>query len=113
MDLALTNTTEGDRTVVQVRGEIDVFTAPQLRAYLEDLVRTGRHRLVVDMEHVEFIDSTGLSALVNVLKLVRTYDGSLRLVCTHERIIRLFRITVLPKAFPIHDTVAEALAARD
>ena len=113
MDLALSNTTEGDRTVVQVRGEIDVFTAPELRSYLEDLVRTGRHRLIVDMEHVEFIDSTGLSALVNVLKLVRTYDGSLRLVCTHERIIRLFRITVLPKAFPIHDTVAEALAARD
>jgi anti-sigma B factor antagonist len=113
VDLALTNFSEGDRTVVQVRGEIDVFTAPDLRGYLVELVGFGHRHLIIDMEHVEFIDSTGLSVLVNVLKLVRTYDGSVRLVCTHERIIRLFRITVLPKAFPIHDTVAEAVVARD
>lgn len=113
MDLALTTLTQGDRTLVRVRGEIDLFSAPELRDSLVDLVRTGHHHLIIDMEDVEFIDSTGLGVLVNVLKRVRIHDGSLRLVCTHERIISLFRITVLPKAFPIHDTVAEAMAATD
>lgn len=113
MDLALTTLTEGDSTVVRIQGEIDLYTAPKLRDYLVELVRSGHHNLIIDMEHVEFIDSTGLGVLVNLLKRIRIYDGSLRLVCTHERIIKLFRITVLPKAFPIHDTVAEAVAATD
>jgi anti-sigma B factor antagonist len=113
VDLALTTLTEGDSTVVRIQGEIDLYTAPELRDYLVDLVRSGHHHVIVDMEDVEFIDSTGLSVLVNLLKRIRTHDGSLRLVCTHERITRLFRITVLPKAFPIHDTVAEAVAATD
>ena len=54
------------------------------------------------MENVEFLDSTGLGVLVGGLKRVRAHDGSLRLVCTQERILKIFRITGLTKVFPIH-----------
>jgi anti-sigma B factor antagonist len=111
VDLSLTTRDEGDRTVVAVGGEIDVYTAPKLREQLVDLVNAGRYHLVVDMEGVEFLDSTGLGVLVGGLKRVRAHDGSLRLVCTQERILKIFRITGLTKVFPIHDTVAEALTA--
>jgi anti-sigma B factor antagonist len=113
VDLSLTTRQEGDHTVVVVGGEIDVYTAPKLREQLIDLVSAGSYHLVVDMEGVEFLDSTGLGVLVGGLKRVRAHDGSLRLVCTQERILKIFRITGLTKVFPIHASVEEALAATD
>ena len=110
MDLSLSTRTEGDHTVVEVGGEIDVYTAPKLREQLVDLVDDGQYHLVVDMERVEFLDSTGLGVLVGGLKRVRAHDGSLRLVCTQERILKIFRITGLTKVFPIHASVDEAVA---
>lgn len=111
MDLSVTSREQGGRTVVEVSGEIDVYTAPVLRERLNDLVGEGRHHLVVDMEKVDFLDSTGLGVLVGGLKRVRSHDGSLHLVCTQEKILKVFRITGLTKVFPIHDTVEEAVAA--
>ena len=113
MDLSLATRTEGDRTVVEVGGEIDVYTAPKLREQLVDLVAAGNYHLIVDMEKVDFLDSTGLGVLVGGLKRVRAHDGSLHLVCTQERILKIFRITGLTKVFPIHATVEEAAAATD
>jgi anti-sigma B factor antagonist len=111
VDLSLSTRTEGNKTIVTVAGEIDVYTAPKLREALIDLVSSGNYHLVVDMEGVEFLDSTGLGVLVGGLKRVRAHDGSLRLVCTEERILKIFRITGLTKVFPIHATVEEAVAA--
>jgi anti-sigma B factor antagonist len=113
VDLSLSTRTEGDRTVVVVGGEIDVYTAPKLREQLIDLVSAGNYHIVVDMENVEFLDSTGLGVLVGGLKRVRAHDGSLRLVCTQERILKIFRITGLTKVFPIHASVDEAVSATD
>jgi anti-sigma B factor antagonist len=113
VDLSLSTRTEGDATVVVVGGEIDVYTAPKLREQLIDLVSSGNYHLVVDMEGVDFLDSTGLGVLVGGLKRVRAHDGSLRLVCSQERILKIFRITGLTKVFPIHTSVEEALSATD
>ena len=113
VDLSLSTRSEGDRTVVEVGGEIDVYTAPRLREQLVDLVADGKYHLIVDMERVDFLDSTGLGVLVGGLKRVRAHDGSLRLVCTQERILKIFRITGLTKVFPIHSSIDEAVNATD
>jgi anti-sigma B factor antagonist len=113
VDLSLSTRSEGDRTVVEVGGEIDVYTAPRLREQLVDLVADGKYHLIVDMERVDFLDSTGLGVLVGGLKRVRAHDGSLRLVCTQERILKIFRITGLTKVFPIHASVEEAVSATE
>ncbi|MQA97243.1 MAG: anti-sigma factor antagonist [Streptosporangiales bacterium] len=112
MDLKLDHYTEGDCEIVAVEGEIDVYTAPRLRELLIDLVNKGNFHLVVNMEKVEFLDSTGLGVLVGGLKRVRAHDGSLDLVCTQERILKIFRITGLTKVFGIYDSVPEAIEAR-
>jgi anti-sigma B factor antagonist len=113
VDLSLSTRSEGGRTVVEVTGEIDVYTAPKLREQLADLVDAGRNDIVVDMRGVDFLDSTGLGVLVGGLKRIRQNDGSMHLVCTQERILKIFRITGLTKVFPIHESVATAVAAGD
>ena len=112
MDLSLETRQVDGLTVVAVGGEIDVYTAPKLRDKISELVSAGNYRLMIDMEKVEFLDSTGLGVLVGGLKRVRAHDGSLDLVCTQERILKIFRITGLTKVFGIHETVDEAIAAR-
>lgn len=113
MDLSLSTRAVGDRTVVEVGGEIDVYTALKLREQLVELVNDGKYHLVVDMEGVDFLDSTGLGVLVGGLKRVRAHEGSLRLVCNQERILKIFRITGLTKVFPIHTSVDDAVSATD
>ena len=112
MDLKLDHHTKDGIEIVDVEGEIDVYTAPRLRELLIELVNSRFYQLVVNMEKVEFLDSTGLGVLVGGLKRVRAHDGSLDLVCTQERILKIFRITGLTKVFGIHDTVDDAIAAR-
>jgi anti-sigma B factor antagonist len=100
-----------DHTVIEVGGEIDVYTAPKLRERIIELVDQGVYDIVVDLERVDFLDSTGLGVLVGGLKRVRGHDGSLQLVCTQERLLKIFRITGLSKVFSIHSSQSEALAA--
>lgn len=111
MELSVTSREQGGRTIVTVGGEIDVYTAPVLREKFNELVGEGHYQLVVDMEGVEFLDSTGLGVLVGGLKKVRQHEGGLHLVCTSEKILKVFRITGLTKVFPIHDSIDGALAS--
>ena len=110
MDVSVTSKDVGDRTVVDVSGEIDVYTASVLREQLANLVDAGRTDLVVDLTAVKFMDSTGLGVLVGVLKKVRAHDGRLQLVIDSERLLKVFRITALTQVFTIHETVSAALA---
>jgi len=111
VDLTLTTRETDGRTVVVVGGEIDVYTAPKLRDKITELVNAGHHSLLVDLEQVEFLDSTGLGVLVGGLKKVRAQDGSMSLICSQDRLLKIFRITGLAKVFTIHDSEADALSA--
>jgi anti-sigma B factor antagonist len=110
VDLSLETRQENGRTIIEVGGEIDVYTAPKLRECITNLVDEGQVDLIIDLERVEFMDSTGLGVLVGGLKRVRTHEGSLELVCTQERLLKIFRITGLGKVFAIHGSQSEATA---
>ncbi len=112
VELKLATRDEGGWTVVDIAGEIDVYTAPTLREHLSELVAAGKYHLVLDLDQVAFLDSTGLGVLVGGLKRVRAHDGSLHLVCSQERIRKVFLITGLTKVFPIHDSVPDALGTQ-
>jgi anti-sigma B factor antagonist len=112
VDLKLGHYNKDGIEVIDVEGEIDIHTAPRLRDLLIDLASKNNYQLVVNMQKVEFLDSTGLGVLVGGLNRVRPHDGSLDLVCTRERILNIFKITGLTKVFGIHETVDEAIAAQ-
>jgi anti-sigma B factor antagonist len=109
MDLRLDHYSKDGFEVVDVEGEIDVYTAPRLRELLIDLVNHGEYKLILNLGRVEFLDSTGMGVLVGGLKRVRAHDGSMYLVCTQERILKIFRITGNNMVLPIFDTVDEAV----
>ncbi len=111
MDLSLQTREVDNRTIVAVGGEIDVYTAPKLRDKISELVGEGRHNLVIDMEGVDFLDSTGLGVLVGGLKKVRAHDGTMELICSQDRLLKIFRITGLAKVFTIHASESAALGA--
>src|ERR1700747_1978530 len=111
MELALeVDDSRSPYTVLAVKGEVDVYTAPRLREKLVELVSQGKHSIIVDLEGVDFLDSTGLGVLVGGLKRLRSNDGDLELVCTQARILKVFEITGLTSVFRIADTVAEDTA---
>lgn len=111
MDLSLETRQSDGRTIVAVGGEIDVYTAPKLRDRISELVSAGNYDLVIDMEGVDFLDSTGLGVLVGGLKKVRAHDGSMELICNQDRLLKIFRITGLAKVFTIHASEAAALGS--
>jgi len=98
--------------VIDVQGEIDIYTAPRLRELLIDLVSQGSYQLIVNLDEVGFLDSTGLGVLVGGLRRVRAHNGSLDLVCTQQPILKIFRITGLTEVFGVYETVDQAIAAR-
>jgi anti-sigma B factor antagonist len=109
MDLELETTQRDGVAVLTLRGEIDVYTAPRMRQAIVDLVDAGSLNIVVDMQKVDFLDSTGLGVLVEGLKRVRTRNGNLSIVVTQDKILKIFDITGLNKAFPIHGSLEDAL----
>jgi anti-sigma B factor antagonist len=111
LDIEIDSRPVGDWSVIDVKGEVDVYTAPKLRERIVDLVNQGSTQLVVNLEGVEFLDSTGLGVLVGGLKRVKSHDGTLALVCTKPKILKVFSITGLSKVFPIHDSVDQATSA--
>jgi len=101
-------TKDGQSCVFVVRGEIDVYTSPVLKSRLHDAVEDGCVDIVVDLDGVAFIDSSGLGALVSGLRRVKERSGSLRIVCSRDNILKVFRITGLDKVFPIVSSAEEA-----
>jgi anti-sigma B factor antagonist len=102
---------EAGTRVLVVSGEIHVTTAPDFSSRLNDAIASGATRLVIDMSDVAFIDSTGLSVLLNGLRRVTRAQGRMSLVVSNPTVMRLFEITRLDSTFDIHQNRAEALAA--
>jgi anti-sigma B factor antagonist len=108
----LTEDTVDDRThVITVSGEIHVSTAPTFSRRLNDAIGQGKTAVVLDLAGVTFIDSTGLSVLLNGLRRVTRRGGRMAIVCTNPTVLRLFEITRLDTTFEIVRTRQDALAA--
>jgi anti-sigma B factor antagonist len=95
--------------VITVSGEIHVSTAPEFQRRLDWAISKGKTAVVLDLSETEFIDSTGLSVLLNGLRRVTRQRGRMALVCTNPTVLRLFEITRLDSTFDIHETLEDAL----
>lgn len=108
--LTLDTTVHEGYAVVTVLGEIDIATAPLLRDCLTALAGDGHERVILDLNQTEFLDSTGLGAIVTGLKRLRAHGGDMRIVCTSPRVCKAFEITSLNRVLPLYATVDDANA---
>ena len=97
--------------VIELGGEVDLYTAPEFKERLVQLIESGKTQIVVDLSQATFIDSTTLGVLVGGVKRLRPAGGSLALVCSDQNITKIFEITGLDRVFGIHETRDEALAS--
>lgn len=105
---------EADRlTVVQVSGELDVYTAPRLEEVLADSVEKGHRDVVIDLTRVTFMDSTALGVLVSSRQKVAEGEGRLRLVLSDPNVGKIMRITGFQDLFEIYATLGDAVSHPD
>ncbi|HZO96546.1 MAG TPA: STAS domain-containing protein [Gaiellaceae bacterium] len=101
----------GSTYVISLAGEVDLYTAPEFKQQLLEVIAQGAGQVIVDLTSTTFIDSTTLGVLVGGVKRLREHDGRLSLVCSDRNITKIFEITGLDRVFPIHATREEAVAA--
>jgi anti-sigma B factor antagonist len=107
-DLTLRTTQVGQRTVVAAEGEIDLITAQRLEHAADEALDRGAHDLWIDLSDVEFIDSTGIHALLQVRSRVEALNRRLAVICPLGPIRRAFGLTGLEEALPLYTSRDEA-----
>jgi anti-sigma B factor antagonist len=106
---------DGDRLVLAVRGELDLFTAPDLKQRLMDAIEGGARGVVVDLGEATAVDSTTLGVLLAAMKRLRLHGGELVVACRDAEIGRTFEITGLDEVLPVledRDAALERLAGK-
>jgi anti-sigma B factor antagonist len=109
-DLSIHVRVVDEMQVFELVGSLDIATSPTVRAALTSASERGNHRLVVDLTQVDFLDSTGLGALIGGQRRAKEFNGEVRLVAKEGQILRLLRITGLLKVFAVYATLDDALA---
>jgi anti-sigma B factor antagonist len=109
VDFRIATETADGVSVIALAGEVDLYTAPNLKEELVRMIDEGARHMVIDFTETSFIDSTTLGVLVSGLKRLRLKDGRLALVITDRNILKIFEITGLDRVFSIHELRAEAL----
>jgi anti-sigma B factor antagonist len=100
-----------DSAVIRPTGRLTMVVTPKLRSLISETVQAGRTRIVVDLAACEFVDSSGLGALIAGLKTARQAGGDLRIACVGPQIATVLRLTNLDRVLRQHDTVRGALDA--
>jgi anti-sigma B factor antagonist len=111
IDIKVETRSVGDWTVIDVEGEVDVFTAPKLREAIIGLLGDGKERLIVNLENVAFMDSTGLGVLVGGLKRVKERNGDLAIAGAQGTVLRVLNVTGLNAVFPMKESVEAAASS--
>jgi len=101
---------EGDWTVFDVRGDLDVYSSPTLRHQSLDRIERGDSRIIVDLEHVDFLDSAGVAVMINGLRLASNSAGTLVLVQPGDQVRRMLRLTNLDKVLQTFPSVEDAVS---
>jgi anti-anti-sigma factor len=104
-----TRQVDSGATVVAPTGRLDVAGAPALKDAISEALKSGQAKVVIDMEGVSFVDSTGLGSVIAALKQIRSSQGDLRLAAPNQQVRVVLELTTLDRVFPYYSTVEEAL----
>jgi len=106
-------TSDGKVVIIECPERVDLNVAQELRTLMKESVAQNQFMIVADMEKTEFIDSSGLGALVSRIAVTRSNGGDIRLACVKEPIVKLLEITHLDKIFTCFESVQSAVESCD
>jgi anti-sigma B factor antagonist len=110
IEFSIEDRTVGEAHVVAVRGEVDLFTAPEFKQRVMAPIGAGVDHVVVDLMETTFIDSSSLGVLIGAHRRLKSRGGRLVVACNADPIIKTFRITGLDTVFTLTDSVDAAVS---
>ena len=100
---------KGGIKVCSAEGDIDINSSPQMKKAFDKLIQAKSEKMVINLQKVGYVDSSGLATLVEILKNVKGFGGKLKLCNLSSKVKSLFEITKLEKLFDIKDSEEEAI----
>jgi anti-sigma B factor antagonist len=107
----ITKRTKGEITVLDISGEIDLYNAPEIKDIINKLIEEQKYNVIINLEKVSYIDSSGIGALISSLSNLKKYQGGLKIINVFASVRKVFELTKLTSFFEIFDNEADALAS--
>ncbi len=105
----ITKRTKGDIVVLDISGEIDLYNAPEIKDIINKLIEEMKYNVIINLEKVSYIDSSGIGALISSLSNLKKYQGGLKIINVYASVRKVFELTKLTSFFEIYDTEEDAL----
>ena len=110
MELYIETRTKDKAHIIEVKGEVDLYSSPMMREYIFKALKQQRPQtLIVDLSRVSYTDSSGIATLVEGLQLAQEYDSRFKLVGLSPTVLEVFQLVRLERVFDIYPTEEEAL----
>jgi anti-sigma B factor antagonist len=107
----ITTRASGDITILDIIGEIDLYNAPEIKDIINKLIEEQKYNVIINLEKVSYIDSSGIGALISSLSNLKKYQGGLKIINVYASVRKVFELTKLTSFFEIFDSESEAIAS--
>ena len=97
-------------TILDIQGEIDLYNAPEIKDIIQKLIEAQKYNVIINLEKVSYIDSSGIGALISSLSNLKKYQGGLKIINVYASVKKVFELTKLTSFFEIYESDGEALA---
>lgn len=105
------NQRERDGVVIlDIQGEIDLYNAPEIKDSIQKLIDQQKYNIIINLEKVSYIDSSGIGALISSLSNLKKYQGGLKIINVFASVKKVFELTKLTSFFEIYDSEDEAVS---
>ena len=100
---------KGDVVLLDITGEIDLYNAPEIKDIINKLISEKKYNIVINLEKVSYIDSSGIGALISSLSNLKKYQGGLKIINVFASVKKVFELTKLTSFFEIYDSEDDAV----
>ncbi|HOJ50793.1 MAG TPA: STAS domain-containing protein [Spirochaetota bacterium] len=101
--------TANDVVILDINGEIDLYNAPDIKDTIKNLIDSGKRQVIINLEKVSYIDSSGIGVLISSLSNLKKVGGALKIINVYASVKKVFELTKLTSFFEIYDSEEEAL----
>ena len=96
--------------ILDIQGEIDLYNAPEIKDTIQRLIEQQKYNIIINLEKVSYIDSSGIVALISSLSNLKKYQGGLKIINVYASVKKVFELTKLTSFFEIYESEDEAVA---